>query len=150
MKKLLTVALGVVVLAAFADLGAAQQKGEERKAKVRGAFEETRQPAPGERGVKLDKPVLQMTGKVTQVNPTANTFTVMAKGEEVTFSAKQKLNALTQGNVPLTAKGKEVTVSAAKLPALPKVGEIVDITYTQTPGGPMEATTINTTKSNTF
>lgn len=125
MKKLLTIALALMVLAAFADLGVAQQKGEERKPGVRGAFEETRQSAPGERGVKLDRPVLQMTGKVTGVDPTGKTFTVMSKGQAV-------------------------TVSAAKLPALPKIGEIIDITYTQTPGGPMQATIINSTKSQTF
>lgn len=68
---------------------------------------------------------LKMTGKVIRDNQSGKTFTVMAEGKEVTFSA-------------------------AKLKALPKVGEIIDITYTATPGGPMEATTINTTKSNTF
>jgi hypothetical protein len=45
----------------------------------------------------------------------------------------------------------EVTFSAAKLAALPKVVDVIDVTYTENPtGGPMEATTINTTKSNTF
>jgi len=63
-----------------------------------------------------------VTGKVTKVSEKNNTFTV-----EVTFSAK-KMNA-----------------------PLQKVGKIIDVTYTQpTPGGPLEATTINTTKSNTF
>ena len=65
-----------------------------------------------------------MTGKVVEANNNANTFTVMAKGKEVTFTA-------------------------AKLKALHKVGGIIDITYTETPGGPMDATTFNTTKSNT-
>jgi hypothetical protein len=46
------------------------------------------------------------------------------------------------------AKGKEVTFSAAKLKVLPKVGAIIEITYTETPGGPMEATTISSSKSN--
>jgi hypothetical protein len=45
----------------------------------------------------------------------------------------------------------EIKFSAAQLNVLPKAGEIIDITYTQTtPGGPLEAVTINTTKSNTF
>ena len=87
---------------------------------------ETKQPATGERGVKLDKPVLQrMTGKVIRDNQSGKTFTVMAKGKEGTFSA-------------------------ANLKVLPKVGAIIDITYTENPGGPMEATTINTSKSNTY
>jgi hypothetical protein len=63
--------------------------------------------------------------KVTQANDKDKTFTVMSKGKSVTFSA-------------------------AKLRALPKVGEIIDITYTQNPGRPMAATTINTSKSNTY
>jgi len=64
-----------------------------------------------------------MTGTVTEVNVKTNTFIV-------------------------TSKGKSVTFSAAKLKALPKVDEIIDVTYTETPGGPMEATTINNSKSN--
>lgn len=61
--------------------------------------------------------------KVTQANDKDKTFTVMSKGKSVKFSA-------------------------AKLKALPKVGEIIDITYTQNPGGPMEATTVKGGKSN--
>jgi hypothetical protein len=48
------------------------------------------------------------------------------------------------------SKGQSITFSAAKLKALPRVGDIIDITYTQTPGGPMEATTINNSKSNNY
>ena len=57
-----------------------------------------------------------MTGKVTQVNAKAQSFTVMANGKAVTFSS-------------------------AKLKApLPKVGDILDITYTQGAiGQPLEA-----------
>jgi hypothetical protein len=67
----------------------------------------------------------RLTGKVTQVNPAANTFTVTAKGQSVTFIAQ--------------APG-ELT--------LLKVGQILDITYTQTPGGPMKATSVKSSKSN--
>ncbi len=69
---------------------------------------------PGQSGV---------TGKVLQVNPKNNTFTV-----EVTFSAK-------------TLKGP-----------LPEVGKIYDITFTgsTTPGGPPEATTLNSSRSNNY
>ena len=88
---------------------------------------EQREVAPGgpdtsTRG-KPSKEQRQMTGKV--ISQSGNNFTVMANGKEFTFSA-------------------------ASLKALPKVGNIIDITYTQTPGGPMEATTIKTTKSNTL
>lgn len=44
--------------------------------------------------------------------------------------------------------GKELTFSGAKLKELPKVGETVEITFTQTPGGPLEATTVKSSKSN--
>ena len=47
------------------------------------------------------------------------------------------------------SKGKEFTFSAANLKALPKVGDVIDITYTQTPSGPLEATTVKSSKSNT-
>lgn len=107
MQRWLTFTLMLTILIAFTTLAAAQQKAQEKTGTT-----------------KLDRPILQITGKVTQVNPTANTFTV-------------------------TANGKAVTFTAANL-TLPKVGEILDITYTQTPGGPMQAMTINSTKSNTF
>jgi hypothetical protein len=44
--------------------------------------------------------------------------------------------------------GKELTFSGAKLKELPKVGETVEITFTQAPGGPLEATTVKSSKSN--
>jgi hypothetical protein len=44
--------------------------------------------------------------------------------------------------------GKELTFSGAKLKELPKVGETVEITFNQTPGGPLEATTVKSSKSN--
>jgi hypothetical protein len=77
---------------------------------------------------RLDKstPILmrQMTGKVTKVDASAKTFTVIANGKEVTFKA-------------------------SKLPALPKVGEIVSLTFADDGGpGPMEATNLNSSKSN--
>ena len=67
----------------------------------------------------------QMTGKVTGVDIQAKTFTVMAKGKSVVFSA-------------------------AKLNKLPTVGEMVDISYTETPGGPMEAINLNSSRSNIY
>lgn len=117
MKKPLTFALALMVLAVFADLGVAQQKAGEKPVE---------KPTQGKLPF-VGKQQL-MTGKVIQVNPTANTFTVMAKGQSVTFIAQ--------------APG-ELT--------LLKVGQILDITYTETPGGgSMRATTINTSKSNTY
>ncbi len=106
--------LVVVVLAGFTGLSTAQQ---ERKAGEKPAEKPTQGKLPF-----VGKQQL-MTGKVTQVDEKANTFTVTLNGQAVTFSA-------------------------ATLPSLPIVGQIIDITYTQTPGGPMEATNLNLSKSN--
>lgn len=69
MKKLLTLALAIVALAAFANLGAAQQTGGERKG-----------PTQGE---------LSKCGTVTNVNHRAKTFNITATGKEVTFDASE-------------------------------------------------------------
>ena len=68
---------------------------------------------------------LREAGKVTEVNNQAKTFTVMTKGNAVVFSA-------------------------AKLSKLPTVGEIVDITYTETTGGPMKTIHLNSSRSNVY
>jgi hypothetical protein len=44
--------------------------------------------------------------------------------------------------------GKELTFSGAKLKEFPKVGETIEVTFTQAPGGPLEATTVKSSKSN--
>jgi hypothetical protein len=65
----------------------------------------------------------QITGKVTQVDAKAKTFTVVTQG-------------------------KTYTIGAAKLRSLPTVGDIVEVTYTVTPGGLMEGSNLNLSKSN--
>ena len=108
----LTAILAISVLAVSSGPAAAQPKVEDKG-----------RPVGGERkSVDKASPML-MTGKVTQVDEKAKTFTVMSKG-------------------------KAVTVNAAKLTSLPKVGQVVDITYTQTGGGPLEAANLNLSKSN--
>lgn len=74
---------------------------------------------------RIDKvsPTLMMTGKVTQVDGNKKTFTIMAKGKQHTFVANN-------------------------FKTMPKVGENVDVTYTGTSGGPMQATTVKSSKSN--
>jgi hypothetical protein len=68
----------------------------------------------------------QMTAKVMEVNNQAKTFTV-------------------------TAKGKTIVFSGANLPKLPKVGEVVEITYTETPGGgPLNSINLNSSRSNSY
>ena len=81
------------------------------------------QPKAGERkAVDKASPSL-MTGRVTQVSEAAKTFTVMTKGKAVTFTA-------------------------TNIKPLPKAGEVVDVTYTGVLGGPLEATTVKGSKSN--
>lgn len=84
------------------------------------AAEKAAAPAAGKR---IDKasPALMMTGKVTNVS--GKSFTIVAKGKQHTFVANN-------------------------FKTLPEVGEIVDVTYTGTPGGPMQATTVKSSKSN--
>jgi hypothetical protein len=68
----------------------------------------------------------KITGKVTQVDATKKTFTIVAKGQPHTFSA-------------------------ARLKALPKVGEVVDVEYTDTgTGGPLESINLNSSRSNIY
>jgi hypothetical protein len=84
------------------------------------AAEKAAGPAAEKRTDKAS-PELMMTGKVTQVG--GNSFTI-------------------------TAKGKQHTFVANNFKTLPKVGAIVDVTFTGTPGGPMQATTVKSSKSN--
>jgi hypothetical protein len=76
-----------------------------------------------ERSVDKASPILMMTGRVAQVDGNAKSFTLMAKGKQHTFVVNN-------------------------FKALPKVGDVVDVTYTGTTGGPMRATTVKGSKSN--
>jgi hypothetical protein len=112
MKKLLPLTLALSVLATFSGLATAATT-------IKSSKSNASDPVAADKA----SPKL-LTGKVTEVNNQAKTFTVMAKGKAVVFSA-------------------------AKLSKLPTVGEIVDITYTQTtPGGPLEAINLNSSRSN--
>ena len=122
MKKLLTLALALVALAVFSGLGVAQQKGVE-KSQPTGV--EKKQPATGEKKTVKGNDATtykhnKMTAKVTGVDPTAKTFTIMIQGKAITFSA-------------------------ANLSKLPTVGKMIDITYAWNPGEPPMAT--STTES---
>ncbi len=72
MKKLVTLALALIVLAAFPGLSGAQ-KAEEKK------------PTAGEQRIDKASPQL-MTGKVIQVNAQEKTFTLVAQGKEYKFT----------------------------------------------------------------
>ena len=77
-----------------------------------------------ERSVDKASPSLMMTGRVTQVDGSAKTFTV-------------------------TAKGKQHTFVVNNFKALPRIGDVVDVSYTGTTGGTLRATTVKGSKSNT-
>ena len=82
-----------------------------------------KKPVGEERLIDKSSPKL-MTGKVMQVDSKARTFTIVAKGKEHRFNLKGG--------------------------ALPKVGDIVDVTFTESTGGPMEAINLNSSKSNIY
>ena len=103
MKILSTVALAIA-LVTIPGLCTAQQRAEQM------------------RQVDNASPKL-MTGKVTQVDTKAKSFTIMDRGKSVTFSA-------------------------AELRTLPAKGDMVDVTYIVTPGGSFKASNLNLSKSN--
>jgi hypothetical protein len=74
---------------------------------------------PKTMGVNKGPPkLMKITGKIIEVDEKAKTIKVMSDG-------------------------KEVTLNAAKLTKLPKVGEVHDISDVQSSGGPPEALTNN-------
>jgi hypothetical protein len=84
----------------------------------------TSPPAPGmEKHADKAAPSLMMTGRVTQVDGNTKTFTIVAKGKQHSFVANS-------------------------FKTLPKVGEVIEVTYTGTTGGTMQATTVKSSKSN--
>ena len=75
------------------------------------------------RSVDKASPSLMTTGRVTQVDGSAKTFTV-------------------------TAKGKQHTFVVNNFKSLPEPGDVVDVSYTGTTGGTLRATTVKGSKSN--
>lgn len=91
------------------------------------AADKTTPPAgsPAQRTVDKATPeLMKMTGRVAQVDGSANTFTITVRGKQHTF-----------------------VVNNFKM--LPKVGEVVDVTYAGASGTTMRATTVKGSKSNT-
>lgn len=81
-------------------------------------------PAAVERSVDKSSPILMMTGRVTQVDANAKTFTITANGRQKTFVVNN-------------------------FKSLPRPGEVVDVTYAAGAGGTLRATTVKGSKSNT-
>lgn len=81
--------------------------------------------APGtpvvEKRTEKASPQLMMTGKVVKTG--GNSFIIEARGKQHTFVTNN-------------------------FKTLPQVGTIVDVTYSGTPGGVMQATTVKSSKSN--
>lgn len=108
MTKLPNLALALVALAAIPGLGVAQQQGVD---KSQSTDVKRQQPAAGERVADKASPKLvtgKLTGKVTGADPKAKVLIVMTQGRAISFSA-----------APLTK--------------LPKVGEMVDVSFTLKP-----------------
>lgn len=104
-SRWLGMVLALSILGVSAGQAAAQGKTDEKRA------------------VDKASPNLMKSCKVTRVDATAKTFTVVSEGKEFTFSG-------------------------AKLQSLPTVGQVLDISYTRTGGGPLEAANLNLSKSN--
>ncbi len=98
MKKLLTLAVGVVMLAAFSLVAAQENKA---KQKIQPTGVEMKQQATGEKKTNKASPQL-MNAKVLEVNERAKTFTVMANA-------------------------KKFTIDGKKLKSLPKIGDEVNL-----------------------
>ena len=108
---------GVLALILAVKLGTSNEViAAEQKSQPAGV--EKKQPATGEKEAVKGKAAIykhKMTAKVTGVDPTAKTFTVMIQGKAITFSA-------------------------AELSNLPTVGKMINITYAWNPGEPPMAT----------
>jgi hypothetical protein len=123
MKKLLTLALAVVALAAFTGPSVAQGAQKKDQQKSPSTSSETAAKNSGHATEQV------MTGEVLSVNPGDKTFTVMPTGKSVSIIFHD---------------------DAGAEKALLKVGDVIDVNYTQATGGPMVAkmTKIRSTKSN--
>lgn len=132
MKKSLTLTLVLAALSVFASLGVAQQQqGPTANGQMKPA--PTTPPVPqrattikgaksnGSERLAVSSQV--MTGKVTEINAKDKTFAVA-----VTFSSEKMKGDFSRDTI--------------------RVSDTIDVTYTQTPGGPMEATTVSSSKSN--
>lgn len=135
MKKSLTMTLVLAGLAVFAGPGIAQQQHDRQMTPPTGGLTKPAPPQP---------PVTQ---RVTTIKASKSNSSDRLALDNVAPRLLQGKVAEVDSQARIFAVA--VVFSAAKLSALPTVGEIVDITYTQTPGGgPMEVTTIKGSKSN--
>ena len=71
------------------------------------------------------------------------------KGSKSNGSEVTRVDAKARTFTATTTEGKQLTFIVAKGKPLPEVGKRYDITYTESPGGgPLQATTVNGSKSN--
>ena len=109
MQKVLSLALALIFLTAFSELGFAQRPKET-------------EPTAGKTMDQTSSKM--MTGKVTQVNKLDQTFVIVSKGKTYRFTFQKN--------------------------EWPRVGQIVDVTYVQNPGGGFEATNLNPSESKAY
>jgi hypothetical protein len=58
-----------------------------------------------------------------------------------------KVTQLDSVTKTVTAKGKPVNFHGEKLKSLPRPGDVVDTTYTENPGGPLESVHLNSPRA---
>ena len=135
MKSVLTTTLVLVALSVFADAARARPSdppasgapattapsGAQARATVKSSKSNSSDRAAVDQAARQS-----ITGKVLKVDAAAKTFTILAHGKELIFSAAK-----------------------LELP-LPEIGAIIDISYTQSPGGPMESISLNSSRSNVY
>lgn len=128
MKKLLTLALALALVALGSVSWAATSLNSSRG---------TQKKPPDTAATNLNSSRSNIYRvKVTKVNPKDNTFAV-----EVNFSVAKP--------IPLPTPRPPSGTGVATQEALPAIGDVIDVTYTQTTaGGPLKATTIKGSKSN--
>lgn len=132
MKKSLPLTLVLAALSVFASLGVAQQQqsptanGQIKPAPTTRPVPQRATTIKGSKSNQNERLAISpqvIPGKVTEINAKYKTFAVA-----VTFSSEKMKGDFSRNTV--------------------RVGDTIDVTYTQTPGGPMEATTVSSSKSN--
>lgn len=112
--KLLTLALAITLMAAFASLSTAQMKGEEKSppkdVEMKQPGGERKGPTQGESS---------KCGTVTNINHKANTFTI------------------------IEATGKKTTFDASAMKTLPPLGDTVVVAYLPGSGDPLKGLNVS-------
>jgi FKBP-type peptidyl-prolyl cis-trans isomerase len=90
------------------------------------------------------------TTTIKSTKSNASLRAVLTQSSRSNGSERGKVSQVGRGSFTLTAKGKQYKFLSPKGGAPPKVGQVVDVTYTGTLGGaePPQATTVISSRSN--